>query len=167
VTNANNPYYEILAALAASQVDYIVGGGVACVLQGVERMTMDVDLAVPMSPKNLKGFLAVMKQLKLVPRVPIAPEMLLDPKSVQSMVEEKGALVFSFLDPDAPVRHVDIFLRPDLSYDTLLPDSELFDLDGFSVRILTKRKLLSIKLGIQPSRTKDLIDIEFLRRHVH
>jgi hypothetical protein len=161
-----NPYDEILSALACSQVDFIVGGGVACVLQGVERMTMDVDLAVLMSPMNLKNFLAVMKQLKLVPRVPIPPEVLLDPKIVRSMVEEKGALVFSFLDPDAPVRHVDIFLRPDLSYDTLLPHTELADLDGYSVRILNKQKLLSIKLGIQPPRTKDLIDIEFLRRHV-
>jgi hypothetical protein len=161
-----SPYHEILSTLAEARVEFIIGGGVACVLQGVERMTMDVDLAVLMSPPNLKGFLAVMKQLSLVPRVPIPPEALLDSKMVRSMVEEKGALVFSFLDPDAPVRHVDIFLRPDLSYDTLLPDTELVELDGFSVRILTKKKLLSIKLGIQPPRTKDLIDIEFLRRHV-
>jgi hypothetical protein len=39
-------------------------------------------------------------------------------------------------------------------------------LGDVSVRILTKKKLLSLKLGIQPPRTKDLIDIEFLRRHV-
>jgi len=161
-----NPYHEILTALAGSRVDFIVGGGVACVLQGVERMTMDVDLAVLMAPANLKTFLAVMKQLKLVPRVPIPPEVLLDPNLVRSMVEEKGALVFSFLDPDDPVRHVDIFLRSDLSYDILLPETELVDLKGISVRILNKKKLLSIKLGIQPPRAKDLIDIEFLQRHV-
>jgi hypothetical protein len=167
VINPNSPYQEILAALARSQIDYIIGGGVACVLHGVERMTMDVDLAVLMSPTNLERFLTVMKQLKLVPRVPVAPEVLLNPKLVESMVTEKGALVFSFLDPDAPIRHVDIFLRKDLSYEALLPDSEVINLANFSVRILSKRKLLSIKLGIQPPRTKDLIDIEFLRLHVH
>jgi hypothetical protein len=167
VINPNSPYQEILAALARSQIDYIIGGGVACVLQGVERMTMDVDLAVLMSPTNLERFLTVMKQLKLVPRVPVAPEVLLNPKLVESMVTEKGALVFSFLDPDDPIRHVDIFLRKDLSYEALLPDSEVINLANFSVRILSKRKLLAIKLGIQPPRTKDLIDIEFLRLHVH
>ena len=61
---------------------------------------------------------------------------------------------------------MDIFLRPDLSYPALLPETEWVDLGGFSVRILNKRKLLALKLGIQPPRAKDAIDIEFLRRHV-
>jgi hypothetical protein len=162
----NDPYREILGALARARVDFIVGGGLACVLQGVERITMDVDLAVSMLPTNLPAFLRVMQELGLRPRVPIAPESLLNPAVVQAMVAEKHALVFTFLDPDAPVRHVDIFLRPDLSYEALLPESEWVQLGDVSVRILTKKKLLSLKLGIQPPRTKDLIDIEFLRRHV-
>jgi hypothetical protein len=162
----NDPYREILSALTKAKVDFIIGGGVACVLQGVERVTMDVDLAVAMTPQNLPGFLRVMREHNLRPRVPIAPETLLDPRVVQAMVEEKHALVFSFLDPDAPVRHVDIFLRPDLSYDALLPTSEWIILGDFSVRILTKKKLLSLKLGIQPPRAKDALDIEYLRRHV-
>ena len=36
----------------------------------------------------------------------------------------------------------------------------------FSVRVLTKAKLLEIKLGIQPPRAKDLLDIAYLRQHV-
>jgi hypothetical protein len=107
-----------------------------------------------------------MKQLRLRPRVPIPPEALLDPEVVRLMVEEKQALVFSFLDPDAPIRHVDIFLRPELSSEALLHETELVDLGGFSVRILNKRKLLELKLGMQPPRAKDAIDIEFLRRHI-
>jgi hypothetical protein len=107
-----------------------------------------------------------MRELGLRPRVPIAPETLLDPQVVQAILVEKQALVFSFLDPDAPIRHVDIFLRPELSYEALLPDSEWVTLGDFSVRILTKGKLLSLKLGIQPPRAKDALDIEFLRRHV-
>lgn len=39
----NNPYREILAAPSNAQVDFIIGGGVACVLQGVERVTMDIE----------------------------------------------------------------------------------------------------------------------------
>lgn len=162
----HDPYREILTALAKAKVDFIIGGGVACVLQGVERVTMDVDLAVSMLPDNLPNFLRVMRELGLRPRVPIAPESLLNPAVVKAMVEDKHALVFSFLDPDAPIRHVDIFLRSDLSYEALLPESEWVQLSDVSVRILTKKKLLSLKLGIQPPRAKDLLDIEFLRRHV-
>ena len=161
-----NPYTEILTELARAKVDFIIGGGVACVLHGVERVTMDVDLAVLMHPSNLERFLAVMCQLRLKPRVPIPPESLLVPETVRLMVEDKQALVFSFLDPDRPLRHVDIFLRPDLSYESLLPDSEWIELDQVRLRVIGKRRLLALKLGIQPARLKDAIDIEFLKKHV-
>jgi hypothetical protein len=162
----NRPYHDILSALAKAEVDFIIGGGVACVLQGAERVTMDVDLALLMSPGNLAKFLKVMGRLKLKPRVPIDPVELLDPEFVRQIVKEKHALVFTFLDMDRPIRQVDIFLRRELSYDKLLPDTELILLDDFPLRVLTKSKLLKIKLGIQPPRPKDTLDIEFLRQHV-
>lgn len=159
------PYQEILQALAAAEVDFIVGGGVACVLHGVERVTMDVDLAVSMRPDNLGRFIAVMARLGLRPRVPVAPAALLDPAVVRLMVEEKNALVFSFVDPDRPVRHVNIFLTADLAYESLLPDSEWVALDGCRIRIVSRHRLLAIKLAIRPPRVKDAQDIEFLRSH--
>jgi hypothetical protein len=161
-----NPYFEILTALARAKVDFIVGGGVACVLHGVERVTMDVDLAVLMQPANLNGFLGVMRKLGLNPRVPIPPETLLQPETIRMLVEEKQALVFTFLDPDRPVRQVDIFPRPDLSYESLLPDAEWIELNQVRVRVIGRRRLLAIKLGIQPPRLKDAMDIDYLRRHV-
>jgi hypothetical protein len=163
---SSHSYREILSALVEAKVDFIIGGGVACVLQGVERVTMDVDLAILMSPKNLDLFIKVMEALKLKPRVPIPPTALLDPLVVRQIIEEKHALVFTFLDFDRPTRQVDIFLRPELAYDKLFPDTEQLRLDDLSVRVLTKSKLLEIKLGIQPPRTKDILDIAYLRQHV-
>lgn len=160
-----NLYTEIIKALADAKVDFIIGGGVACVLHGVERVTMDIDLSVHMTPENLGRFIEVMAALRLKPRVPVLPVALLDPAFVRMMVEEKHALVFSFLDPDQPVRHVDIFLKADLAYESLLPDSEQIDVDGVRVRVINRRRLLAIKLAITPPRTKDALDIEYLRRH--
>lgn len=158
-------YTEIIKALADAKVDFIIGGGVACVLHGVERVTMDIDLSVHMTPENLGRFIEVMAALKLKPRVPVSPAALLDPGFVRMMVEEKHALVFSFLDPDQPIRHVDIFLKADLAYEPLLPDSDLVDVDGVQVRIINRRRLLAIKLAITPPRAKDALDIDYLRRH--
>ena len=126
---------------------------------------MDVDLAVLMQSGNLGAFLTVMQQLGLKPRVPIPPDSLMQPETIRMLVEEKHALVFTFLDPDRPVRQVDLFLRPDLSYESLLPDVEWVELDKVRVRVVSKRRLLAIKLGIQPPRLKDAMDIEFLRQH--
>jgi hypothetical protein len=163
---SEHPYREILSALVEAKVDFIVGGGVACVLQGVERVTMDVDLAVLMSPANLDQFVKVMERLKLKPRVPLPPRALLDPAVVRQIIEEKHALVFTFLDFNRPTRQVDIFLRPELAYERLLPDTEQLRVGDWPVRVLTKAKLLEIKLGIQPPRAKDVLDIAYLRQHV-
>jgi hypothetical protein len=159
-------YYEqILSALVDAKVDFIVGGGVACVLHGVERVTMDVDVAVAMNPENFTRFLSVMEDLGLKPRVPIDPRSLLDLKILKSIIEKKQALVFSFLDPGLPVRHIDIFLRSDLSHAALSPHVDLVEFNGRMLKLVSMKKLLEIKLAIQPPRLKDQIDIEFLRNH--
>ena len=160
-----NPYTEILSALARAEVDFILGGGLACVLHGAERVTLDADVSVLMSPENLGRFLEVMHTLGLRPRVPVDPQSLLDARVIRMLIEEKHALVFSFLDPDRPIRQVDLFLRTDLSFAALLPAAEWIELKGFKIRVLSKAKLLEQKLAIRPPRTKDAIDIEFLRRH--
>jgi hypothetical protein len=159
------PYEEILCALAEEKIEFIVGGGVACVLHGVERVTMNVDVSVQMQPDNFGKFISVMSRLGLKPRVPIPPTTLLDPEVVRMMIEEKNALVFSFVDPDRPFRHVDLFLRSDLSYGALTADIEWIDVRGHPIRVISRRRLLAIKLAIQPPRPKDAIDIDWLRQN--
>jgi hypothetical protein len=102
-------YEEILSALVDEDVDFIVVGGVACVLHGVERVTMDVDLAVATDPDNFAKFLAVMERLGLKPRVPINPRSLLDKGVLDHIIHEKHALVFFLSRPrqtDPTRRHV-------------------------------------------------------------
>jgi hypothetical protein len=50
-------YEEILSTLVDSGVDFIIAGGVACVLHGVERVTLDVDIAVALDAETLQSFL--------------------------------------------------------------------------------------------------------------
>jgi len=90
---------------------------------------------------------------------------LLDPQTVRMMVEEKQALVFSFIDPDRPFRHVDLFIRNDLSYASLVHDVEWKEIHGLRIRVISRQRLLAIKMAIHPPRAKDTIDIEWLRRN--
>ena len=159
-------YEEILAALVDADVDFIVGGGVACVLHGVERVTMDVDVAVATDPTNFAKFLSVMEKLGLKPRVPVDPRSLLDQSVLDHIIHEKQALVFSFLDPDVPTRQVDMFLRSDLNHQAMTQHVETVEFRGKSLKLVSKQKLLEIKLAIDPPRVKDQIDIEFLRKNV-
>lgn len=155
---------QILVRMAEADVRFVVAGGVAAVLHGVERLTLDLDVALQMTPSNLERFLTVMKDFNLTPRVPVAPEVLLDPSAVRRIVEEKHAVVFTFHDIDRPLHHVDIFLTENLSYDALAADSIVVPVEGREVQVVSLSKLIDLKEQIDPPRPKDEMDLKELRR---
>ena len=156
------PHTKILKELVAGGVDFVLGGGVACVLHGVERVTMDVDVAVHMASANWDRLILVMNKMGLLPRAPIRPESLVDPLVRQTMVEEKKALVFTFIHPNGPSLQLDVFLRPEHSYEALKPHAQPMDIGGLSLQVISPGKLLALKKGIHPVRQKDLLDIAVL-----
>ena len=147
-------------------MDFILGGGVACVLHGVERVTIDVDVAIHMDSANWSRLMGVMNQMGLLPRAPVRPETLVDPKVRQAMVEEKQALVFTFIRPDDPSLQLDVFLRPELSFEALESHAQWIELGDIQLKILSPAKLLELKQGIQPQRSKDLLDISVLEAKI-
>jgi len=44
---------EMLVTLADADMEFVVGGGVAYVLHGVERVTLDLHVAVQLNAQNL------------------------------------------------------------------------------------------------------------------
>jgi hypothetical protein len=159
---SSNHLTDLLVSLADAKVKFIICGGVAAVLQGVERMTLDLDISVDMEPKNLRRFLEVIKNCQLEPRVPISTEFLLDPKKIQILIDEKNARVFTFIDEEKPWRQVDIFLTDDYSYQNLVCDTEEIIIGGRSMLVLSKECLIQMKKRIQPPRHKDLLDLHQL-----
>ena len=159
-----NRFEALLVALAGAGVEFVVAGGVAAVLQGVERVTLDLDVAINFSDKNVAAFLGVMHRLGFTPRAPVPPEIIADATARKRMVAEKNAIVFTFQDRSDPFWQVDVLLRDDLSYDRLREDCDLLEVSGQILHVLSKRKLLAAKLNIHPPRPKDEMDIAMLRR---
>jgi hypothetical protein len=157
-----NHLIEILCALSDHQVDYVVAGGVAMVLHGVERMTLDLDVALSLEPANLHRFLDVMTNLGLVPRAPVPPEIILDPNSVAALIREKNALVFTFWSPQEPYRQIDLFLTRENNFDDLASDAYQLKIGGRTVRVASRRKLIEMKSRVRPIREKDINDIRAL-----
>src|SRR5438045_9286974 len=107
----SNHINEILFALTDAEVEFVIGGGVAAVLHGVERVTLDIDLALDMDPANVEKFLRVIHELGLQRRVPVPAHDLMSREAGQRMVAEKGALVFSLVDSYRPFGDVEICLQ--------------------------------------------------------
>lgn len=157
-------FKDTLVALSDAGVKFVVGGGVALVLQGVERFTADLDVSVERSEENLRRFLKVMGLLSLKPSVPVSSEVLLDPAQIAAMIREKNALVFTFVDVDRPYRRVDFFISETLSYERLHKGSVVISLGESKVEVCSPKLLLDLKLEIDPPRDKDLFDIKQLRK---
>lgn len=161
---STNHLLEILSGLGRARVKFIVCGGVAVVLHGVERMTVDLDIALDFGPKNVMKFLNAVKGLGLIPRVPIPPEILMDETLRKRLIKEKGAIVFTFLDPNNPFRMIDVMLAHDKSFKALFSNSEVKRIGKYPIRVASKRQIIEMKKKVKPLRDKDRFDIKALER---
>ncbi len=159
-----NHITEIINSLNEEKVDFIIGGGVAVILQGAERMTVDLDISIERSDSNLNNFLSVIEKLNLKPRAPVPSEVLKNKNSLRLMVEEKNALVFSFLDYNNPFKQIDVFITDNMQYEKLIAFSEDILINGKKTKILNKEKLIELKKNIDPIREKDIWDIRELTK---
>jgi predicted nucleotidyltransferase len=160
----NNHLKEIIISLAAAEIKFVICGGVAVVLHGVERLTMDIDLAVSMETDNLSAMINVMHDIDMTPRVPVPAETLLDPDMRKIMVSEKNALVFTFIDIKNPYRQVDIFLQNENLYQEIIRDSSVVEICGYKISVISIEKLIQMKKEVNPPREKDLSDIRELMK---
>jgi hypothetical protein len=63
-------YRAILPTLAAHQVEFIVVGGVAAVLEGAPVATFDLDVVHSRQPENVQRLLAALEELEARHRMP-------------------------------------------------------------------------------------------------
>ena len=163
-----NHLLEVMTDLAQGGVHFVVAGGVAVVLHGIERTTLDLDLALEETPENLERFLRFAATSGLIPRAPVPAEVLLDRSALDRMVAEKGARVLTFQHPDRPWLQLDVFLTPESSYRSLIVTAMPVKLGEATINVVSAGQLLQMKRAVHPPRDKDLADIAALEKiHPH
>lgn len=155
--------FGLIKALANENIDFVICGGIACVLHGVERATYDIDLSVSFDKTNLEKIVGIAKRFNLIPRIPEPVEHLYDEEKRKIWVEKKGALLYTFVSRDSPLQ-MDIFLSYPLSFETLHINSEEISIDDVKIKISSVKDLLVAKNSINPLREKDLTDIKELEK---
>lgn len=154
---------DIIVQLSEKKVKFIIFGGVAVVLHGVERMTLDLDLSISMDKENVEKFLEVMEQFQLTPRAPIPKETLFNPKIIDYIIKEKNGIAFTFLDKNNPYKQVDVLIHPDLQYEKWINKIDTVELFGHKVCILSKQAIIELKEKLERPRDKDIMDIKELK----
>ncbi len=154
---------QLLNALSQAGVDFVVCGGVACVLHGVNRVTADLDICVELEEENLRRLIDLAGELGLSPRNPEPIERLLDPAARREWIEKKGAEVFT-LTGEGTTPQVDIFLRYPVEFADLKARGQRMVINGESITISSREDLIFAKSKVTPMRETDRRDIEDLKR---
>ena len=141
-------FEKLLVALAQANVDFAVAGGLAVILNGYPRVTVDVDILVNDSPENLRRMLGCLagwgegfaRELK-----------------VEDFGPQEGAIrVMEEFD-------LDIFTRmAGKSLDVFRPRLRYLDAGGCHVPYLAPEDLILLKESSW--REKDQLDVAALRK---
>jgi hypothetical protein len=155
--------FEILCVLVDKEVQFVVAGGAAVVLHGIQRLTLDLDIAVAPEQTNLRRFISTLNLLKFVPRAPVPAETILNRERLETIIREKNALVFTFWSPGDPYKQIDMFLTRENSFDDLVSDARRLTVWGRTVLVASRQKLIEMKRKVEPIRDQDLSDIQALQ----
>jgi protein-tyrosine-phosphatase len=157
-----NEFTRFLGALTARNVRYVVCGGVACIMHGVERTTADLDLVLDMDPDNLARLVEVAKAHSLQPRVPESIDAILDDAKRRDWIENKNAKVFTLVSTQSTLQ-VDVMLTYPVQFEDLWRDAEQKQVNDLRFRVSSKPHLIRAKQLVDPLRKQDQRDIEDLK----
>lgn len=151
----------MLRALEANSVRYLVVGGVAVVLHGVLRTTLDLDLVLHLDEGNLSRAIDSFDTLGFQPRVPVPLAQFAQKSNRESWIEEKNMIVFSLWHPERHGFTIDLFLREPFDFAEAFERRLQVRIDDIDVPILSRDDLIAMKRAA--GRVLDLDDAERLQ----
>ena len=153
-------FEPVLAALDAADVRFVVVGGVAVVLHGHPRMTVDLDLVIDLAAEPAARAIDALVGLGMEPRLPVDPKTFADPNVRRAWAAERNLTVFTMIDPREPLLEVDLFAQAPLPFDELWDQATIVQLEGQAVCIASLAHLITMKKAT--GRPQDLADVAAL-----
>lgn len=129
---------ELLEGLLEADVDFILVGGLAAVIQGAPITTMDVDIVQSQAPENIAKLLSFLKSINAFHRR--LDDKLIEPKEAD--FSGKGhTLLTTRLGP------LDVLavIEEGRSYEDLLDHMVEIEFRGHTLRVLDIRVLIQLK----------------------
>jgi hypothetical protein len=150
-------FEPLFTALNDAAIRYVVVGGLAVVLHGHARLTVDVDLVIDLDEEHARRTIDTLVQLGLQPRVPVNPIDFANRSIREGWIRDRGMQVFSMIDPSNPMRVVDLFVDHPLPFEELWSRSVKLELQNTTMRIASIPDLIRLKR--MAGRPQDKADI--------
>ena len=141
-------YIDLFSALQRHQVQYVLIGGLAVSLHGVERTTMDIDITVAMQPDNLKALIEMAQALKLKPVLPVPIESLLDLNLLKKWHDERNLKAFALKTDELAGVTLDILLFPPIDFTGMHKRAVIFDVANTQIKVAAIDDLIAMKSAV-------------------
>lgn len=155
-------FKQLFAALNKVSVKYLVAGGIAVNLYGIQRSTADVDLVLRLDEENVRKFMRVVKDLDLRPKVPVPLEDLQDAHKREQWIRDKGWAVFSLYDPRNPFFLLDIFVKEPFDFVEVYGSRRVFEFEETTIPVVPIAELIAMKEI--SDRPQDKADVFYLKK---
>jgi len=150
-------FERVFQALNETGIRYVVVGGVAVVIHGIDRLTADLDVVIDLDPEACKTVMHKLTSIGYRPRPPVEAVDFADEVKRKEWIEDKGMKVFSLWDPSNQLPVLDVFVEYPLDFEELVQESNSTDLGIVTAPIASIEHLIEMKTGT--GREKDQQDI--------
>ena len=147
---------EVCAALDKAKVNYAIVGGYAVSLHGAPRGTIDVDIVLAWSLKNLRAAENALNKIRLTSQLPLNAEIMFNFRD--EFIQNRNLVAWNFVDISNPIRQVDIIITYKLTSDRVTKIKSKMGI----LKVLKKDAL--IKMKQESNRPQDLEDIKALEQ---
>lgn len=149
-------YFELLRILAKDyEVDFVIVGGVAAILEGAPITTLDLDVVYDREPPNLERLANALQSVNAQYRDPAGRRILPD-------IRRLGSFRMNLLQTDLGPFDALAVIGDGLSYRDLLDSAIQYRLDDFQIQVLGLAKVIELKEFA--NRDKDRMALPTLRR---
>ncbi len=154
-------FLSLFAVINAAQVPYVVVGGLAMLLHGIDRVTGDIDLVIDLAPSPSTDLVTTLINAGYRSFAPVDPALLANESIREQWRLVQGMEVFSLWDATNRRPTVDVLLACPIPFTELLKDSVIVTLGAAQIRVASIAHLMDMKQ--QTGRPRDLEDVERLR----
>jgi len=155
-------YIDLFSALQRHRVDYVLIGGLAISLHGIERATMDIDVTVAMTPDNLSALVNMARELDMKPVLPVDLESLTNLDQLAQWHRERNLEAFALQAPGRSGITLDVLLYPPVHFTDLQKNAITLKAGDVPVIVASIDDLITLKQAV--GRPIDLEDIKHLKR---
>lgn len=146
--------YDICKILDKAKIPYAIVGGYAVALHGVLRGTIDIDIAINWTLKNLKSVEKAFKEIGLISLLPIDSDNLF--RFRDEYIQNRNMIAWNFYHPKNPTHQIDIIIN----YDLKKAKTKTITTSSGKIRILSRQDLIAMKKA--SGRPQDLEDVKAL-----